>query len=278
MNTIYKYCDGRGVEILRNLVLKVTPPNQFNDPFEFTPHIVCSNVRRTAKRLVKEKDAIRELYWDSVRDGQFKGNFRQFRKMHRQYRPDLVKLAETAIPATLAALQARLLDQISTAFGVLCMSKKRNSLLMWGHYCDKHRGIVIGFDDSNPIFKEGPGLRPVKYVRARVQIDERARDQSVEWFKSKDDLIFAKNDEWAYEQELRQLFLLSSLTKRPLDDGTPGYFRPISPLAVLSVTLGARCSPELANKVRLILQSQHFSNVRLDRAFLHESDFALRFE
>lgn len=36
MGTVYKFCGKYGLEILRTLELKVTPPNQFNDPFEFT--------------------------------------------------------------------------------------------------------------------------------------------------------------------------------------------------------------------------------------------------
>ena len=36
---LYKYCDQRGIDILQSLRLKVTPPIQFNDPFEFMPKV-----------------------------------------------------------------------------------------------------------------------------------------------------------------------------------------------------------------------------------------------
>ena len=38
-DVLYKYCDPRGIDILQSLRLKVTPPNQFNDPFEFMPRV-----------------------------------------------------------------------------------------------------------------------------------------------------------------------------------------------------------------------------------------------
>jgi len=36
-DAVFKYCDARGVSILQDLELKITPPNEFNDPFEFRP-------------------------------------------------------------------------------------------------------------------------------------------------------------------------------------------------------------------------------------------------
>ena len=39
---LYKYAGESGLRILEDLRLKITPPNEFNDPFEVTPHaILC---------------------------------------------------------------------------------------------------------------------------------------------------------------------------------------------------------------------------------------------
>ena len=38
-SVVYKYCDPRGVDIFTNLRLRVTPPNRFNDFFEFAPRM-----------------------------------------------------------------------------------------------------------------------------------------------------------------------------------------------------------------------------------------------
>ena len=35
-----------------------------------------------------------------------------------------------------------------TALGVLCLSACDNSILMWSHYADEHKGFCIGFNNS----------------------------------------------------------------------------------------------------------------------------------
>jgi hypothetical protein len=95
-------------------------------------------------------------------------------------------------------------------------------------------------------------------------------------------IISSKSDDWSYEHEFRQIFALSSssLTKKPLKDNDQnlGYFLSIPPEAIVSVTLGPRCSPELENEVREVLQKPCFSNVKLDRAVLHKNDFVIEIE
>jgi hypothetical protein len=42
---LYKYLDRYGLDTIANLELKITPPNEFNDPFEFTPRLTDSDER-----------------------------------------------------------------------------------------------------------------------------------------------------------------------------------------------------------------------------------------
>jgi hypothetical protein len=117
----------------------------------------------------------------------------------------------------------------------------------------------------------------VNYVRPRVVYDATwdESDPNIETFNEQ--MIFSKNQDWRYEAEVRQLFHLSSLKDKPLDDGTLGYFLSVPPEAMVSVTLGAKCSKELETKVQLALTQARLSHVKFDRAVLHDSEFALRF-
>jgi hypothetical protein len=99
-----------------------------------------------------------------------------------------------------------------------------------------------------------------------------------EWLQRKEEFIFSKNDEWRYEEELRQLFMLSPLRKRMLENGSTGYFSSVPFEAIASVTLGIRSSPELQKEIQLLLKRNDLSHVKLDKAVLHKSDFALDFE
>lgn len=281
MTTVYKYhCDRYGINILRDLELKITPPNQFNDPFEFTPRVICSNPARKIKDMLRPKATIKGMYLEDKSEGKFRGNFRQYREQFRKSRPSLIASAISRVPETMADVQKGYCDNISSQFGVLCVSARRDSILMWGHYCNKHRGLVIGFDSSHEFFKRAKGLRPVDYVRERVLYDSSWEVRGVAERKYRDQLIFSKNDEWAYEQELRQLFNLTGLKSRTLPDRkTIGYFHPIPPEAVVSVTLGAKCSSELEKDVQMVLNSGSLPHVKKpEHATLHERDFALKFE
>ena len=49
---LYKYCDLRGLDILANLRLKVTPFNEFNDPFELAPRMELANSTEVVRSLI----------------------------------------------------------------------------------------------------------------------------------------------------------------------------------------------------------------------------------
>ncbi len=169
-----------------------------------------------------------------------------------------------------------LLDRVSQTYGVLCLSKTRESILMWGHYCDKHRGLVIGFDASHTVFGE-KRLAPVRYARERVIFDASwlERDPRLHPFEEK--IIFSKNSDWSYEQELRQMFKLNALKQGRPRDGTPGYFLPLPPESIVSVTVGARCSDDLLVEVQSVLRNPRLAHVGVERAALDENEFALVF-
>lgn len=76
---LYKYAGDSGLRILEDLRLKVTPPNEFNDPFEVTPN---SKRARPLAELVadarQDSKFFRGVYGDMVADGEYVGTFDQF--------------------------------------------------------------------------------------------------------------------------------------------------------------------------------------------------------
>jgi hypothetical protein len=281
MDTVYKYCGANGLKILRNLELKVTPPNQFNDPFEFTPKMNYSDPVGYAKKNLQEESVLKWLYEHKRAEGKFAGSFQEFQERASAHQTEVIEAFVSVLPLGAAQAEKEFLDEVSRRFGILCMSQKRDSILMWGHYCDKPLGLVIGFDKSAAIFQQEKGLRPVNYVKERVAFDACWPAGSPELLKYEEDVILSKSDAWLYEQEVRQFFALSShsLTKKLLEDKTTGYFLPFPAEAIVSVTLGPRCLPDLENEVRELLQKPHFSNMKkFDHAILHENNFSIDFE
>lgn len=279
MDTVYKYCGEYGLKVLSDLELKITPPNEFNDPFEFTPKYVCSDPDGFATWTLDGN--LNGLYERQCSKGLFRGNFQEFKEKAGTHRPQMIKELVRVWPTAAADTVKVILDKSSEFKAVLCMSEQRDSILMWGHYCHKLLGLVIGFDKSSAIFQQEKGLRPTVYVKERVVFDLCWLYGVPELLKNyEEQIIYSKSIAWEYEKELRQIFTppSSSLSPKPLKDGTLGYFRRFQPKDIVSVTLGPRCSSELENGVMEILKKPEFSHVKLDRAVLHKDDFVLEFE
>ena len=276
-DTAYKYSGEGGLNILQTLELKITPPDQFNDPFEFVPHVVSSNPKREINRHLKGKDVVREMFEFEKQNGKFSGNFRQYREHFKKGRARMAVLLSEDYSDLADRLQSNFQNNLSDKVGVLCMASNRTSIVMWGHYCDKHRGLVIGFDMSYATFRLDMGMRPVEYVRERPIFDTSWNRGSAqeESFKKTD---FLKNDEWKYEEELRQVFRLQGLNKRRLDDNSIGCFLPFEPSALVSVTLGAKASKSFEKTVRSTLSQPQFSHITLERARLHKREFQMEFD
>jgi Protein of unknown function (DUF2971) len=279
MGTVYKYCGQHGVKVLENLELKVTPPNEFNDPFEFTPRMVSSNPMRGAKNILRNKQHLASFYEAEIQAGTFRGSFRDYRRYAKLNRPEMSRKLSGYIPVASTHVGKTLLDRISDTRGVLCMSELRDSILMWGHYCNRHTGLVIGFDDSHTVFRPqvGYGMRPVRYVRERVLFDSTWRPSDPRLLSFEEKMIFSKNIDWQYEREVRQMFKLTSLKLRRVENGPPLYVLSIPSAAIVNLTLGARLPADHESKIRLALRQRCLSHVKIDRAELDGSEFALKF-
>jgi hypothetical protein len=273
----YKYFAARyGLAVIRRCELKVTPPNELNDPFEFRPHVIRSLPEREAKRLLTDKRTIKEMYEDDRARGTFAGNFREYRKLIGNVKGKLILGIVDSLPQASQALQHRYPEAVSRAIGVLSLTARPDSIVMWGHYADKHRGIVIGFDKDWEMFRRGRGLSSVEYSRERLVWDASCKPGSAAERDYVSRMIKHKNHEWNYEAELREVFQLPGLNQRSLEDGSIGYFLPIPSSVILTVILGALCSTDTEVEVRAALRDGHLPSLRtLKRAKLHESRFAM---
>jgi hypothetical protein len=149
---------------------------------------------------------------------------------------------------------------------------------MWSHYSDSHRGLVIALDAVHNMLRAEAGPSPAKYVRQRVLLDIAWIHDRARLDKFGRELFLSKNLDWSYEEEVRQVFPLPALETRRLPDGKIGYFLPIQPDGIVSVTLGARCPRDLEESAKTLLRDPKFSHVKLKHARLHESKFGLTFD
>ena len=84
-------------------------------------------------------------------------------------------------------------------FGVCCFSKRCDSILMWSHYADYHRGICFRFDLDKIIFDGG--FAKVRYVKTKPQYDYcNSNEDMLKWF-------VYKHRDWRYEKEIRGILI-----------------------------------------------------------------------
>lgn len=106
------------------------------------------------------------------------------------------------------------LDEVKTLTQnnlVLSLTKKEDNFLMWSHYADSHRGIVIGFDFDNPFFHQvsHPQItssRDVIYTNRRPEFFD--FDNFWNWSASPDayrDMLLTKSLNWQNEDEVRMI-------------------------------------------------------------------------
>lgn len=95
-------------------------------------------------------------------------------------------------------------DTMKSTMGISCLSESDESLLMWAHYANNHRGICVEYDlmEINQQLNFTP--IPIIYSKDRVCFNtlnpDTAGDDSVALFIQS---ITSKSEEWSYEQEWR---------------------------------------------------------------------------
>jgi hypothetical protein len=132
------------------------------------------------------------------------------------------------------ALQ-KIRSHLHSKSGIICMSKRWRSPLLWGHYTDNLRGIALGFEVTPSKFHE------VHYVSKRSRLEDLGH-------KKLDDitpsdirkLMLTKFDAWAYEEESRGFFELNDGEKI---NGETHFFEPFSDhMELRQVIVGPRSS------------------------------------
>lgn len=85
--------------------------------------------------------------------------------------------------------------------GITCFSEKWNSILMWSHYAENHKGISIGFDEKALRYSQLFGkIRRVNYSTEYPELNPINKNK-----KSDEIKFFHKSIDWEYEKEIRAI-------------------------------------------------------------------------
>jgi hypothetical protein len=208
MSFLYKYLPPERSTYLSDSLLRFSPPSALNDPYECRPGITEELEKLAYKYLEAELSKLPEYISTLSR------NERRVEK--RSYEKNLKK--------KLSALKndpeiindyfyTQAINNLDKNLGILSLSKRWDSGLMWSHYTQAHQGFCVGFDDAHEYFrKESPKaeigdfiLEQVSYSNERSMVPNQ-RPTKKESFN----IMFSKSSDWEYEKEVRAIDILKN--------------------------------------------------------------------
>lgn len=207
---LYKYFPAERIDVLKNCRIRFTPPGGFNDPFEFRP-VLQSLASDDEVQAIMDQEFEVAVNNEIAKYTAILGSVPQegLSRIKEQFKSQLLPMFRSIEPMLLIDIKKKFDELFNLHFGILCLSERWDSILMWGHYCQSHDGFVIGFDSSHSFFNQQRSetdefgyLRKVNYQKKRP-IVSLANSGSLEWFNTKADV-------WSYEYEWRMFLVLSS--------------------------------------------------------------------
>ena len=260
---------------MRNCQLKVTPPNELNDPLEFSPYVAEPVTKEHIGHLMTTVEP-REVWADLVSKGQWSGSFDEFKDHLQDVIPLLVEYGEPTYQKVYEEKLATTLDSISQTMGLICFSEEENNILLWSHYTDSHQGMVLEFDTTHNYFKNNSQFFKVTYSLHRVPFKPSQPDEGTVAENYTKEVFCTKNIAWNYEREWRALFPLDWCHKKNIK-GQTRYFTDIPPDLVSKVILGHRC-PQQFQQEMLDLKRARNAQFEIGRAYLHPREFRLEYK
>lgn len=258
MTRHYKFIGDPGVvPFLVKGIVKVTPIPELNDPSELTSNVIANDVVESLHRLRREGYTEDDLVHLRRQGKLLERLAPQFQAVPvPRTREEATRLIQSSFYDTTSVLEALLektADEMSSKVGLLCVSRRYDSLPMWAHYASNATGLVVEFVCLDRIFAgDDTGIlaQPitVRYGReARgVTFDPRSHEA----------LFFEKFQDWSYEQEVRVVLPLTDCMQRDIA-GKRLYLYQIPLDCVSRLFLGWRMRTETVDEIRAHVRSEN---------------------
>jgi hypothetical protein len=253
--SVYKYVQENRVDVLEGGMIRFSQPAVFSDPSELRP-------------------ALSKVLSEQATEREFEQLAQEEPEVQRLREPILCEVKQLSSRRA-AAMQEYATRKFNENFGILSLTRRPDSLLMWAHYANGHQGFVIEFDDRHPWFHQGyEGFDDLGHLRG-VRYSERRPYASMDELNEVD-LLLTKSVEWKYEEEMRLIMPLHTCTKRLRASPFDICLFALPPACVAEITVGCRVKRATEEGVRRILSTDgRYSHVVLRRVEVDGSAFRL---
>lgn len=273
---LYRYFDAIGaLATLTTKTMRFASPLKFNDPFEMTPRLEQPPDELVLDRLLA--DHIVEDYFIKV--GSKKGLNREesSKEYHACELTRRFQKLQTPEGWSKKACELKWewVGKIAKGFRILCCSHREDSILMWSHYAEQHRGMVMEFETAEMI--QGMDLASeayeVRYRSSPPSIPGLHPDMA-SFEASLLQVLTTKALEWSYEEEVR----IRIPTKEGLSPEEP-HDLSIDPKCLKRVIVGCYDHPSEKTyaAIERLAETPDLKHVTFQRAYLDAHDYKLRF-
>jgi hypothetical protein len=298
---LYRFFNDRAISSLTEGKLKITPPIEFNDPFEVWAGLSDANL--TEENVVRSILAPTGLFRASVQ-----ANYAGYDLQRMEFEEKLlvaVKESPQYYQLHLKSMVEAIARTCADDIGVSCFSafspeefQGELGIHHWAMYGDRHTGFAITYDGEHPQirgFADSKWLFPVEYVDERLVVDLAYFDEWSDrkmWRTFRHWLALKSRRAWEHEKEWRLVFPINALpdkffVKEDGANGRPSFFlklwgnskaeeEQIACASIISdVFLGMRASPDLTTQVLDAVKAPHLRHVNVYRMEIDTSRYAL---
>ena len=272
--SFFKFVNEERIDILQNGCIRFTPPADFNDPFEFKPNI--SKFHRRSLQFEFDRNALSEddLIEKYPKIQKFNENDESLIQEYSNTRNDAYteykrKLDQILVDYGVLSVFSNKSESLNPSMYVHDESEPRQNILMWSHYANNHKGMVIEFNQS--FFSDE--IEEVTYVTKRPtvtyeEIDNLCSDNLSKIFNSKKNV-------WNNESEFR---VVKKLTDADNIIRENIHLFNFNKRSIRSVTIGCKADPKFADKVYEILKSDpELNHVAFYESQIHHEEYQLKF-
>lgn len=218
-------------KIFENKTLRFSSPLLFNDPFEFSFPVKYLNV--------SESEDLNELINNS-------STFNQ------------------------NTLHDSALDNILKDVGVLCLSANYDNILMWSHYADNHKGIVLELDVNHDFFKN-EDTKNILFPLTKVSYqNERSIFKNFEECIESGEIYFTKHKSWEYEEEYRMPILFDE------SNNEDKYNIKFPENLIKGVFIGVRTSIENIEYILNLKSKKEWEHLNIYRLQMDEKNYKFK--
>ncbi len=283
---IFKYLNEEGgIETLKNNSVLLRTPNEYNDPFDCLFY-TTKEEKEKGYKLYLNYLFFKEIYDEIILK---KPNKRKLSHVAKAYIPlfkkevEKIKISKKyeyqsylSIFVNLAKIYLHKdAKQLKRGFNELvdslpkkmrsnllcsCFGSINNSILMWSHYADKHRGICVEFEIDDKDFKQMKYqdnlptfnlVETLSYLFGHELFGEEL-DTEKEEFQFIIEPLLIKSRQWSYEGEIRCAYSKNKRDSKIYDstDKEGNNLFLLRMPAIKSIYIGCSATDEFKEKVK----------------------------